>query len=240
MVQPIMIRKTWWWEHETAGHIASAVRKQRADRKCGQLMDRESSTSSDLLPPGRLHLLEVLQPLKQSPQLRPSVQTHEPIGKISHSSHSILQAQPLTEPNHLPCTIPRDGGILGRCSSVPWGLPSGLCHLASQSVPYFEVQECQLPQGSQTGQRHILWYAELFIESYIDSMMRKNTIQQKQLKEGPIVISNLKVHDCHGRDVFVSGNECVRWHPQSGGRGMLVQIILDYIPVIMYASLLEK
>lgn len=65
-----MMKKAWRPEHEVAGQIMSAVRKQEDEKEIGLGHQILRPASSDPLPPTRLHLLKVPQPLKQHSQLR--------------------------------------------------------------------------------------------------------------------------------------------------------------------------
>lgn len=61
--------------HETAGHIADVVGKNRVDKKQEPWCKTAGSVCSSPLLPWKLHLLKVPQP----------PQAHEPVGNISHS-----------------------------------------------------------------------------------------------------------------------------------------------------------
>lgn len=88
MAEPMVAREAWLEEQETGRpHLHPSQRAEEVNRKWGESMNPESTSSNDILPPARLRLPALLPRQNNTPNLGPSFQISKPHGDASHSNH---------------------------------------------------------------------------------------------------------------------------------------------------------
>lgn len=144
--EPTVAREAWLQEQETGRPHLHPSQRAEVNRKWGESMNSESTSSNDILPPARLRLPELPPRQNNTPNLGPSFQISKPPGDASHSNHHRGQggASGVSASATFSLIAMTEALRLGGClASASWVLPSSAvqCRGCRHMQPWLRAAE---------------------------------------------------------------------------------------------------